>query len=132
MAGRWQRMGREDGFTLVELLMVIIVLGLLAAIVVFGIGSIRKDAGASACRTDLKSIELSAQAVHTTAGGYPDMVAATSTHMINSKNGSTSGSGSLILSPSKGALLKTWPTSPDYVLQYEFLPSATNPDFKVH
>jgi type II secretion system protein G len=63
---------REDeGFTLIELLIVIIILGILAAIVVFAIGSTRGDAVNSACKTDVKSIQLAAEAVKTKSGSYP-------------------------------------------------------------
>src|SRR5256884_5303571 len=61
----------EGGFTLIELLIVIIVLGILAAIVVFAIGSTRKDSVASSCKSNWKSVELSAEAVNTKSGGYP-------------------------------------------------------------
>src|SRR4051794_8180497 len=89
----------ESGFTLIELLIVIIILGILAAIVVFAVSSTRSDSVASACKTDLKSAQLSAEAVNTKTGSYPaaqdDAVA-----------------------PANGALLKTWPSSDDYTLTY--------------
>lgn len=65
------RSAKDEGFTLIELLIVIIILGILAAIVVFAIGSTRGDAVNSACKTDLKSIQLAAEAVKTKAGKYP-------------------------------------------------------------
>src|SRR4051812_33642732 len=61
----------EGGFTLIELLIVIIILGILAAIVVFAVSSTRSDSVASACKTDLKSAQLSAEAVNTKTGSYP-------------------------------------------------------------
>src|SRR5260221_8052459 len=61
----------EEGFTLIELLIVIIVLGILAAIVVFAVGSTRKDSVASSCKTNYKSLELSAEAANTKMGSFP-------------------------------------------------------------
>src|ERR1043165_9980164 len=64
MIQRLQAKRHEEGFTLIELLIVIIVLGILAAIGVFAVGSTRKDSVASACKTNVKSLELSAEAVN--------------------------------------------------------------------
>src|SRR3954468_13175443 len=66
----------DKGFTLIELLIVIIILGILAAIVVFAVGTTRKDAVNSACKTDVKSIQLAAEAVKTKSGSYPTNQAA--------------------------------------------------------
>ncbi|MCA1842933.1 MAG: prepilin-type N-terminal cleavage/methylation domain-containing protein [Actinobacteria bacterium] len=71
MIERLQAKRNEEGFTLIELLIVIIVLGILAAIVVFAVGSTRTDAVKSACKTDYKSIQLSAEAMNTRNGVYP-------------------------------------------------------------
>jgi general secretion pathway protein G len=84
----------ERGFTLVELLIVIIVLGILAAIVVLGVGGTKRDAAASACKAALKSVELSAEA---RIGHYPDSQA--DVH-------------------GPDALLKSWPSSARYSLAY--------------
>ncbi len=95
MIERLQAKRNEEGFTLIELLIVIIVLGILAAIVVFAIGSTRSDAVQAACKTDFKSIELSAEAMNTRNGVYP-------------------------ADPSvgNGALLKAMPSSADYAFKY--------------
>src|SRR3954466_13349754 len=66
-----KKRGDEGGFTLIELLIVIIILGILAAIVVFAVGNTRKDSVANSCKPDVKSVELSAEAVNTKAGSYP-------------------------------------------------------------
>ena len=102
MIQRLQAKRNEEGFTLIELLIVIIVLGILAAIVVFAVGSTRKDAVASACKTAVKSVELSAEAVNTKQGAYP----------------ATANAGDLLQSAGKGGLLKTFPKSTDYALVY--------------
>ena len=90
MIQRLRQMRNEEGFTLIELLIVIIVLGILAAIVVFAVGSTRGDAKAAACNTDVKSVQLSAEAMKTKNGFYPQTAPASPT-----------GAG--------GALLKTMP-----------------------
>jgi len=101
MIQRLQAKRNEEGFTLIELLIVIIVLGILAAIVVFAVGNTRSDAVESSCRTNFKSIQLSAEAVMTKLG-HPGTQADLST-------------------PASGGLFKNaaaYPTSSDYTLTY--------------
>src|SRR3954452_15427034 len=69
-----KKRAEEGGFTLIELLIVIVILGILAAIVVFAVGNTRKDSVANSCKTDFKSLELSAEAVNTKSGSYPTTV----------------------------------------------------------
>ena len=61
----------EGGFTLIELLIVIVVLGILAGIVVFGVGTFRDDATASAKKADCKTVSVAAEAYNAKTGGYP-------------------------------------------------------------
>jgi general secretion pathway protein G len=61
----------EEGFTLIEMLIVVIILGILAAVVVFGVSTFRKDSAAKACTTDVKSVETAAQAYKAKNGAYP-------------------------------------------------------------
>ena len=61
---RTQRRSRaESGYTLVELLVVVITLGILASIVIIGIGDARASAVTGVCRADVRSIQESASAV---------------------------------------------------------------------
>jgi general secretion pathway protein G len=106
MSNRLTEKNDERGYTLFELLIVIIVLAILAAIVMFALGTTRADALHSECTTSEKSIELSAEAVHTRTGTYPQGTVL-----------STSSPNPLLV-PSEGALLKTYPTSLNYSLQY--------------
>jgi len=46
----------EGGFTLVELLVVIVILGVLSAVVVFAVGGISNKSKASACAADLNAV----------------------------------------------------------------------------
>ncbi|MFG2038620.1 type II secretion system protein [Dactylosporangium sp. NPDC048998] len=52
----------ESGFTLVELLIVIVILGILAGIVVFAVGAFNDRGKAAACKTDLKNVEVAVEA----------------------------------------------------------------------
>ncbi len=76
-----QRKG-EEGLTLIEILVVIIVLGILAGIVVFGIATFRGDSARAACKTDVKSVEVASEAFRAKsatgsyASGIPALVTA--------------------------------------------------------
>jgi general secretion pathway protein G len=61
----------EQGFTLIELLIVIVVLGILASIVVFGVATFRSDAQTAACKSDLKTVSVAADAFNAKTGAYP-------------------------------------------------------------
>ncbi len=56
--------GDEDGFTLVELLIVVVVLGILAAVTVFGLSGTTSTSYKSACNADAQSVEVAAEAFH--------------------------------------------------------------------
>ena len=61
----------DEGFTLIELLIVIVVLGILASIVVFGVATFRSDAQTAACKADLKTVSVAADAYNAKNGAYP-------------------------------------------------------------
>jgi len=52
----------EKGFTLVELLVVIVILGILAAVVVFAVGGLGDKGKEEACRTDLATLRTAEEA----------------------------------------------------------------------
>jgi prepilin-type N-terminal cleavage/methylation domain-containing protein len=60
----------ESGFTLIELLIVIVILGVLSAIVVFAVGGITDTGKASACKSDVKTIETASEAYFAKNGAY--------------------------------------------------------------
>jgi prepilin-type N-terminal cleavage/methylation domain-containing protein len=62
---------RDGGFTLVELLIVIVVLGILSGIVVFGVARFRGDATLAACKSDVATVTLAADAYQAQTGNYP-------------------------------------------------------------
>lgn len=60
----------EDGFTLVELLIVIVILGILAAVVVFAVSGITDRGQTNACATDLSNLRASQEAYFSTNTTY--------------------------------------------------------------
>jgi len=52
----------EEGFSLLELLVVIVVLGILAAVVVFSLGGVAASAAVSSCKADVNAVENAVQA----------------------------------------------------------------------
>jgi general secretion pathway protein G len=64
MSARLQKRGRhrEGGFTLVELLVVVVILGVLAAIVVFAVGGVRDQGAQSACKADTAALAAAEEA----------------------------------------------------------------------
>jgi general secretion pathway protein G len=53
---------RDEGFTLIELMIVIVVLGILAGIVVFGLGTFKSESKLGACKADVKQYQTAVDA----------------------------------------------------------------------
>jgi prepilin-type N-terminal cleavage/methylation domain-containing protein len=68
--------GDEQGFTLVELLIVIVVLGILSGIVAFGVSTFKADATKSACNADVATVSTAADAFEASTGAYPTTITA--------------------------------------------------------
>src|SRR5882672_6400138 len=66
----------ERGFTLVELLIVIVILGILAGIVVFAVGNLSSNAKTNACSTEKSTVGTAAEAYKAQMGVYPTAAAA--------------------------------------------------------
>ncbi|HAP74599.1 MAG TPA: prepilin-type cleavage/methylation domain-containing protein [Acidimicrobiaceae bacterium] len=62
---------KDKGFTLVELLIVIVILGILATVTVFAVRGITDQGEESACNADLKTLEVAAEAYMAQNGSYP-------------------------------------------------------------
>ncbi|NNN09922.1 MAG: prepilin-type N-terminal cleavage/methylation domain-containing protein [Acidimicrobiaceae bacterium] len=66
---------REEGLTLVELLIVIVVLGVLAAVVVFALGNVSQSAEVAACKSNATTVETAIQSYNSLTGGTPIVTA---------------------------------------------------------
>lgn len=64
---------KESGFTIVELLIVIVVIGILAALVITTFSGIQRKARDSERITDIKSIHGQLEAYHAQNGYYPTL-----------------------------------------------------------
>ena len=68
----------DGGFTLIELMIVIVVLGLVAATVLFAASGVSDRGTQSVCKTNLKQIEGAEEAYFSQVGAYasiPELVA---------------------------------------------------------
>jgi prepilin-type N-terminal cleavage/methylation domain-containing protein len=72
----------QGGFTLVELLIVIVILAILAAIVVFAVGTTSQNAVAASCSADAKSVETAMSAYDAQLASYPANLAALATTQV--------------------------------------------------
>ena len=75
----WERRQAEDGFTLVELLVVIVILGVLAAVAVFAVGGISDTSKTSACKSDVRVVQNASEYYYAQFGSYAASIAALKT-----------------------------------------------------
>jgi prepilin-type N-terminal cleavage/methylation domain-containing protein len=94
----------ERGFTLVELLIVIVILGILAGIVVFAVGNLTSNAKTNACATEKSTITTALEAYKAQTAAYP----ADGPGAVKAMDYLT-GSNGAVVPPSVGTLLKTVP-----------------------
>ena len=66
-----ERARSEEGFTLIELMIVIVILGVLAGIVIFSVGGITDRGNTAACKTDLSTVSVGVEAYRAMNGVYP-------------------------------------------------------------
>jgi prepilin-type N-terminal cleavage/methylation domain-containing protein len=65
-----QETKQDKGFTLVELLIVIVILGILATVTVFAVTGITNKGKTSACQSDAKTIQTAEEAYSANNGNY--------------------------------------------------------------
>lgn len=85
---------KDKGFTLVELLIVIVILGILATVTVFAVRGITNQGQDSACKADLKTISTAVEAYSAQHGVYPASIA-----VLQSSG---------LLRPASGGTAATW------------------------
>lgn len=62
MIEKRKAMAGQGGFTLIELLVVVAILAVLAGAAIIGIGAMRENAQATACKSDRDTVETAAEA----------------------------------------------------------------------
>ncbi len=63
--------GHDRGYTVLELIIVVLVIGLLASVVVAAVGGMRADAAESSCAADRRTLAVAAEAYHAEHGTDP-------------------------------------------------------------
>src|SRR5689334_10294304 len=71
MLGRRERQGEAWGFTLVELLIAIVVVGILGAVAVVGVNGLVDKGENSACRTTMDAANSASAAFYSLTNAYP-------------------------------------------------------------
>jgi general secretion pathway protein G len=75
----------DSGFTLTELLIVIVILGILAGVVVFAVNGIRARAKVSACKADVATVTTAGESYFAQTGSYaPDIATLLSAGFLHS------------------------------------------------
>lgn len=91
----------DEGFTLVELLIVVVVLGILAAVTVFGLSGTTSTSYKAACNADARSVEVAVEAYR---ANNPPNFPTTYDQLINGPGGDGT------------VYLRTKPNSPKYTI----------------
>lgn len=73
----------ESGFTLVELLIVISILGILAGVVVFSVAGIQDDSKTSACKTEASTVRTAEEAYYVKNKAYTNDAGLKAAMLVN-------------------------------------------------
>jgi prepilin-type N-terminal cleavage/methylation domain-containing protein len=102
----------ESGFTLIELLIVIIILGVLAGVVVLAVSGINDRGETAACKSDVKAVEVAAEAYYAKNTEYPHATG-------------TTASATNIKTLVDAGYLHSAPNSDKYAVTYTWVPKGT-------
>jgi general secretion pathway protein G len=92
----------ERGFTLVELLIVIVILGILAGIVVFAVGNLTSNAKSNSCATEKSTIITADEAYKAQTGSYTDTTGLVASGLLKSTPSSYAISATGFVTPVSG------------------------------
>jgi hypothetical protein len=91
-----------------------VILGILAATVIFALSGTTSSAASSACNTDVKTVETALEAFHNSPSNTAD-----SGNYPNASTGSPSGNSQMLAPASSnygGPYLRSWPSSTHYTI----------------
>ncbi len=100
---------QDKGFTLVELLIVIVILGILATVTVFAVRGITDQGQDNACATEAKTVVTAAEAYYAQEGAVPADVGVLFTQGYLGDNGAASNW--TLSANSSGAVVSTVATA---------------------
>lgn len=72
MTGTSDSAEKAEGFTLIEILIVVVILSIIASIVVIGVMNLSTTSANATCRADLHTVESAVQAYRAQMGNFPD------------------------------------------------------------
>lgn len=121
---RHKRSGEDQGFTLMELLIVIVVLGVIAGIVVFSLTGVSAQAAVAACKSDASTVQTAVVAYEADPkhdGSAPTGISQLTPDYLHS----TPSSPDYTISLDNGTVMVTAPTSATPVA-YDTTPNPCN------